>query len=1019
MEDRKFEILKNRLDALDYKHPFTQESIPLIEAMLSDLSTLHQSLNKLRQSKDTTTVQSLNKRIEYLNREKQRLEEEIQKEPKNNQNEYDKEALLRVINDLRSENKILNSKLAAWHVPQYSEFDPRSTEYIEKLFQDCNSLRKSLEESENTSQRLVLENQNLIDRLRIMETQNQNLKKEISISSHTVKEITSENKSTTEEFFSLKQAISSYESKHIMHENEINRLRLELQKSQQQSRNLENSLSSYNKENIKLRSEIESFASAKIRSGSTLDSLQRQLEILTNENNKLHSLREEERKTVNELENKNNQLELELSQSFDKLRLMVKENQNFSESLRDRMEEVKIKDSQQRTVEKEMEAYKVYVKKYEESLVELKKVKELNENFCLELRKTSQELNETKGQLRYKEEDAFQCRSYLEQANKDIEQFKRLAHEESLKSESLNTLKRNIDFLEDQLRQVKSQFEESLSRERQLHKEVDQTRLSLQKTEEKLSFALKQADFSSTQKQSIESENTKIQRNLSDALQRENSKNLEIAKMETRIQGLYCEIEDLRIALRKSQDENCVLAQELKDCEKMFEGEKVYVMRLNEQVSQLKDFISTLENARNEAVAKIEHLQIADLDKDNLIKRIREEAGQNKKQLLMSEKVCADGVQAQESLLKQVENVKFELGRKSDELSTLKNSLKNYMNEVEDLKGRIKVLHESEDVMKRSIRELEIEKSRFEEQARVLGAQNDENQRTLFKTQGQFSDLNQTFNSLSRDNKRYEEKIRALDQENQNLLTKLEDQLKDIRTKQEIISNISKENEELCIKFKGAQENLEKMSRSYDYLNLDFKKLSSKVLSSENQNENLKKQEEIWLRNRNDMEEEIRRVIRNAEISDFKRMEAEKAFEELKRETQQQRLIVRDMDYSNDDLHRRLTTIENEKSFYENRLKAAESEILSLKTQLELEKQKSEDLEMRNFRKNEFSHEHKMQVQNSNELITELYKQIEAYKCDSLKLEMDYMKLMDDYTKTKRQLQYAEARISELEQGRR
>lgn len=1019
MEDRKYEILKNRLDALDYKYPFTRESIPLIEAMLSDLSSLHQSLNKLRQSKDSTTIQSLSKRIEYLNREKQKLEEEIQKEPKTLHSNYDKEALLRVISDLKSENKILNSKIAAWQNPKYSETDHRSTEYLEKLFQDCNSLRKSLEESENISQRLTLENQNLIEKLRQIESQNLNLKKQIEISSHTVKEITSENKSTTEEFFSLKQAVSSYESKHILLQNEINRLRLELQKSQQQSRNLENSLSTYSKENIKLRSEIESFTSAKLRTGSTLEHLQRQLEILTNENNKLHSLREEERRTCCELEDKNGQLELELTETFEKLRETVKENQSFSESLRNRSEEFKLKEGQQRTMEREMETYRVYVKKYEDALNELKKVKELNETIGLELRKTQQELSETKGQLKYKDEDAYQCRAYLEQANKDIEQLKRAAYEDSLKSESINTLKRNSEFLEDQLRQVKSQFEESLSRERQLHKEIDQTRNTLQKTEEKLSYAIKQADYANTQKQSIENENSKIQRNLSEALQRETSKNLEIAKMETRIQGLYNEIEDLKIGLRKSQDDNFALAQELRDCEKMLESEKVHVIRLSEQVGQLKEFISTLENARNEAAARIEHLQVNDLDKDNLIKRIREEVSQSKKQLMMSEKVCVDGVQVQESLVKQLENAKYELARKSDELGTLKNSLKNYMHEVEDLKNRIKALHESEDVMKRSIRELEIEKSRFEEQARSLGIQNEENQRALYKTQGQVNDLNQTFTSISRDNKRFEDRIRQLEQENQNLLSKLEEQLKDLRSKQELISSLSKENDELALKYKATSENLDKLSRSYDYLNLDFKKVSSKILTTESSNENLKKQEEIWLRNRNEMEEELRRVIRNAEISDFKRAEAEKAYEELKRETQQQRMIVRDMDYSNDDLHRRLSTIENEKSFYESRLKAAETEILSLKAQLDLERQRSEELELKNFRKSEFDQDFKRTVHGSNELISELYKQIDAYKCDSLKLEMDYMKLMDDYTKTKKQLQYAESRLGELELGRR
>ena len=1013
MDTRKYEIIRNRLDALDYKFPFSSESIPLIEAMLSDLSSLHSSLQKLRAgSSQVFSMQHLDSQGKSRS--------EAQTGQLSLSKDYDKEALLRIIQDLRGENKLLTTKLAAIPTGRVSSFDPTVNDYTQSLFQETQNLRKTQEDLKDLNQRLSIENENLIEKNRILESQIFNLKQDLQLSGHTIKEISYENKSTTEEFFILRQNLSSQESKNIMLQNEVNRLRIELQRSVQQSKNYESSLSESQKEIIRIQSEVELSNSYKARANNSIEGLNRQVEVLTNENNKLHSLRDEERKNSAELERKLEETQGELAASYEKMRGMMKENQNFNESLRAKCDETRSKEGQIRVYEKEVENYRVYVKKYEDTAEEVKRLKEQIENLAYESKKVQQELNEAKGQLRYKEEDSRQLKVYLEQANKDIDHLKRSLQEESFKSESINTMKRNADFLEDQIKLIKTQFEESLSRERQLHKEVETTRLVLSKTEEKLNQASKQSEFSLSSKLSIEKENSKLQKNLSEALQRENFKNIEIAKLENKTQTLAGQLEDFKIALMKSQDEGCSIGQELRDCQQMFEAEKVHVMRLNDQTSQLKAFIATLEENRNEQVNKIEYLQAEALDKDNLVKRLREELNQARKQLMMSEKICADGVQSQESLVQQIEKLKYEVARRSDETCSLKNSIKNYMNEAEDLKCRIKVLNECEEMMKRSLRELEIEKSRFEDQARSLIFQNDENQKNLYRVQCQMNDLNKDLADVARENKRYEEKIREFESNEQNLYSKLEELSKDNKAKQEIIVRLGREIEDLTVKYKNTVDNLDKMTRSYDYLNLDFKKISSKAVAAESSSENWKKQEEIWIRNRNELEEEVRRVIRNAEISDLKRLEAEKAYDELKRETQQQRLMVRDMDYTNEEMGRRLNSVENERMFYESRLKTAENEIVSLKNQVEIEKRRNEEFEIKNARRNEFEDDHRARTyQGNSDLISELYKQIETYKSDSLRLEMDYMKLMDEHSKSKRLLGQADLRISELESNRR
>jgi hypothetical protein len=101
-------------------------------------------------------------------------------------------------------------------------------------------------------------------------------------------------------------------------------------------------------------------------------------------------------------------------------------------------------------------------------------------------------------------------------------------------------------------------------------------------------------------------------------------------------------------------------------------------------------------------------------------------------------------------------------------------------------------------------------------------------------------------------------------------------------------------------------------------------------------------------------------------------------------------------------------------------LKSAENEIISLKNHIKQESCRVEELELMNLRKSDFEIEHRARsFQGNNDLISELYKQIEIYKTDSLKLEMDHLKLMDEHSKLKKILAQAEERIIDLESIRR
>lgn len=598
--------------------------------------------------------------------------------------------------------------------------ESRTGEYIDKLFSECTMLKNKLEEAEQNYSKITLENRNLIDRLKTSEGQVQSLKFDLDKTSATLKGITTENRCTVEDFYSLKQTCTSFESKNVMLQNEINRIRTELQKVNQQKNLLESQLSSVNKEIISMKTEFESTNTTKQRLGSQIDNYTRQIDILQDENNNLHGLRDDDRKTILEYQDKLGYLDDELRQCQDKLRLTVKENQSFSESIREKNEEIRARDINRKSLEKEIRELRGVVEKYEIAQDEIRKLKDVVEDFRMEVRKAKQESEDTKSAVKYKDEDIRQYRSYLEQANRDLESAKKCYEEERSKADSYSISLRNMDFLEDQLQQMKLQLEDSQSRERQTQKENDQLRLLLQKSEEKLSLSMRQIESIQNQKLSLEAENTKFQKNFSEILSQNSNKNMELTKSETKIQQLSLELEDMHIKLRKSNDEIYVARQELKDCQGAFEAEKIFVSRQNDQILQLKDFISALECSRSEVMDKIEAFQVADSDKDLIIRKMREEMNSMRKQLCVSEKICGEGALEKDNVVKMLENTRYELSRRNDEILNLKGSLKICMLEIEEYKNRIGAFQESEDNLKRMWRDTEIERSRLEEINRAM-----------------------------------------------------------------------------------------------------------------------------------------------------------------------------------------------------------------------------------------------------------------------------------------------------------
>ena len=302
----------------------------------------------------------------------------------------------------------------------------------------------------------------------------------------------------------------------------------------------------------------------------------------------------------------------------------------------------------------------------------------------------------------------------------------------------------------------------------------------------------------------------------------------------------------------------------------------------------------------------------------------------------------------------------------------------------------------------------------------------DDNKKTLNKLQSQLLEISNEYKYADNELKKYEENYKTLTYEKDSIFRRLEENNKDLRNKTEIINSFSKERDELSQKLRILSEDYEKLSRTYDYLNLDYKKLSTKASATLNLNESMKKTEEFHIKTIKDLEEQLRNISRSAEMADYKRIEAEKTSESLLKDIHSAKSITRDLDITKDELQRRLNITENEKNFLETRIRTLENEITNAKNSLDFEKQRIFEFEAKNikekeaFRRSDLDEDRTRRfIQTNSDLISELYKQIETYKSEGLKLEMAYMKLVDDFNIAKHNLHRAENRVAELESMRR
>ena len=875
-EQRKFKFLKNKLEAMNYYQNLSYDSLPLVEALLSDIINLNSSLSRVRlQKSDPEAIRELSERIDYLKREKQSLEDEI-KRTSIFPSSIEKENLSLTVEDLKRENKVLTQKIQNYQ-PNRSE----QREQVDKLYSDFNFIKQQLEASEENVQKLNFENKCLQDRLRSAESQVTSLRKDLDVSSMTIKEITNENRSTTEEYYTLKKVIASYEAKVNYYEEELNSLRVESQKSCHFNRGLEQQISSLNKELSKNRSELEMSSSIKTRISSQLESVQRQLDIVQSENTKLHNLRDEDKIIISDLEEKFAEMEVSYRTLQEKLRVVQRESQGFCEVIREKGEELRMKEQSKKNIEKELKELRNITVKFDDSVKENHKLRDNNENLNQDIISLQTNIRDLQMTIKTKDEDYRNLRNSLESTNKDLESLKSKLEDEKNKNFNLNSSLRQAEKTEDNLRTTKAFLEESEKRERRQQTEIDQLQSMLQKNEEKLSLTQRNLESFQNNFQTSQLEISKLQKSIVEVSSKENCKAIELSRYETIFKNNSAEIEDLKRKILELEHCKHLMADQLRESQKLLSTEQNNVYRQSDQILHLKDLVASLENSRSEVIKKIDLLQSNDMEKESMIQRLREDLASLRKLLSQNEKNLAENIHDREKLFKDLDSFKYEISRKSEENSAILNNLKRANSEVEELRKQVKIVQENEDNFKRSWRDSEIEKMRVHEINMAINLQLDDLKKNCNKYLMQIQDISRDFNANDNRLKALEDKYSQVIFENENILKKNEEITRELRAKCEMLNAMSRDKDDLIVKIRNISDAYEQLVRAYDYLNLDFKKLSGKASATEGMNEGFKKQEDLYIRKIEELEGELRNLIRTCEMAEYKRLEAEKTAEAL------------------------------------------------------------------------------------------------------------------------------------------
>lgn len=519
-------------------------------------------------------------------------------------------------------------------------------ETINKLEKSKNEVSIDLENFEQTFERLKKENKSLLDRseeaetlkltaenklkkleysLEISETKVQNLEKKLEISQQTYHRLYTDHSSVNESIHSVNKSLLDLETKNSILESELSSQKQENSRLSKQKEALELKFESLTTENMKSRTEADINLTSKQRLNIQLESLERQNSNLQSENQTLSQLVQSHKRANLDAERKIRELTGSNAANEEHIRILQRDQKASADELYGQIETLRKIEGCKLALERENIELAVYKQKWESSLNELKRVKEMLNEAEVEVLRNKKELSDGRENVRRKEEEIKELEEVIAEVKMENKKLSGEIEIAEISRENYSGNSRKLQYLEEELSRTAKLLENSLGKEKLLYKESENFKNANKKLEEQIGSLGKQHERLLQSSQILENENFKLQKIVSELQVEKNQRSTDLIRLEERLYQCNLELDEVKRELSNNNDENYRFVQECKEVKSALAGEQSENSRLNDQIYQLKQFIETLENSRDNVMRKLETANVLAKDLQDKIEALKDE----------------------------------------------------------------------------------------------------------------------------------------------------------------------------------------------------------------------------------------------------------------------------------------------------------------------------------------------------------------------------------------------------------
>lgn len=1028
-----------------------------------------------REGLNSANIEQLNDRVDFLNKENVKLENELVKVRQGQQRffelEKENKCVVESLADLRTQNKNLNLKLAELErfgnrlgggqeeilKAENSELcakvrgleqaieglreensrgemyknafnaDKRAySEAIEKIDQERESLKGKLIEFEG----LIGQNQNELalskEKEKMHLSQIANLRRELEATQQTYSKINKDHLSTTEETYQLRQKIAALESQKNITEAELETTIFELERISRLKKISEDQGEELKKDLIKCKNDFDLSTAQRQKLQLLYESSQKEINNLKDEASHLLKLREKDKQALMEAEDRQRDLNNQISGALHSNRVIQNEHQNISDELTSRLEEIRKINQYKSSIEQELAELRPLKLKYQQLIEESQNIRSSamsKESSHLRMQKQIDSLEDS---LRGKENHIKDLNNTIEKYREDLAKLENELESTQEHAALLNNNVKQTEYLHSETAAVKQQLNDYRDREREQLRTIEQLKAELKKAGEAVKNIQKQLQRTGEVKTNLENELEMLKERLGDMLTKDLSGQNENVKLEEKAFQAELQIEEMKRQVGHEQHNRYRLEDEVKHLQNVTENEKSQNQRLLEQNSQLKSLISNLEKMKEDLLKKIQHFNVDrnqdDEHKSQLIGEItqlrKEIAGKTSENLKLNEAI--KGIDQERDYIQSL------LDQKTEDFAALESSLIGMQKEGVLLKDSMSTLYNKEATSGKKLEEKDFQIKKLGEKCRHMESELEEIRGAYSQQSRQIQELNEHVVAITKENQYVNDQLMKTTHEKENLKKFYEDKTRNERASQQFARSVEREKEDLLLTYKKACEENDRLNQAISAMNIEQRETYAKLQACEQELVNAQNhiaqqdhglfslQQEI-----STLERQLSHLAFQLETAERKNQESYEMKESFLREVANARQVALNVESSKDDLIRKIASTENEKLILESKVRAMLTEISAVKSQAEFEKQRCDELQMvlakereTLFKTQKDLGKLEMHKGHDEDIV---HNQLQSTRNQVMNLEMELLKLKEENGKSNHKIHKYETKIQEME----